>query len=52
MRDLREIQRDIFKMSNLLNNLILEKKLTIAALQGIETSSKILAEQAIEKMKK
>lgn len=52
MRDLREIQRDIFKMSNLLNNLILEKKLTIAALQGIETSSKILAEQAIEKMKR
>ena len=52
MRDLREIQRDIAKMSNLLNNLILEKKLTIAALQGIETSSKILAEQAIEKMKK
>ena len=52
MRDLREIQRDIFKMSNLLNNLILEKKLTIAALQGIETSSKILAEQVIEKMKK
>ena len=52
MRDLREIQRDIFKMSTLLNNLILEKKLTIAALQGIETSSKILAEQAIEKMKR
>lgn len=52
MRDLREIQKDISKMANLLNNLILERNLTIAALQGIETSSKILAEQAIEKMKK
>lgn len=52
MRSIFEIQKDIAKMSNLLNNLILEKKLTIAALQGIETSSKILAEQAIEKMKR
>ena len=52
MRDLREIQKDISKMSNLLNNLILEKKLTIAALEGIEASSKILTEQVIEKMKK
>jgi hypothetical protein len=52
VRDLREIQKDISKMSNLLNNLILEKKLTIAALEGIEASSKILTEQVIEKMKK
>ena len=52
MRDIREIQRDIAKVSNMLNNLILERKLTICALQGIETSSKILTEQVIEKMKK
>lgn len=51
MRSIIEIQKDIARVSNLLNILILEKKLTIAALEGIEVSSKILAEKVIEKMK-
>jgi hypothetical protein len=50
MRSIYEIQKDIAEASHRLNNLILEKKLTINVIMGIEESSKILAEQAIEKM--
>ncbi len=51
MRSIYEIQRDIARVSNLLNILILEKKLTVSTLEGIEVISKILAEKVIEKMK-
>ena len=49
MRNIYEIQKDIEKVSHLLNNLILEKKLTLQTMWGLEESSKILAEKAIEK---
>ena len=52
MRSLYDIQKDIQRVAHMLNVLILEKKLTIDVLQGIEESSKILAEHAIEKMMK
>jgi hypothetical protein len=51
MRSIYDIQRDIARVSNLLNILILEKKLTVSALEGLEVSSKIMAEKVIEKMK-
>ena len=51
MRNIYEIQKDIAKASHMLNNLILEKKLTLQVMWGFEESSKLLAEQAIEKMK-
>jgi hypothetical protein len=51
MRSIYEIQKDIAKASHLLNNLILEKKLTLQAMCGLEESSKILAEKVIEKAK-
>ena len=50
MRDIYAIQKDIARVSNMLNNLILEKKLTVQVLEGLEASSKILAEKVIEKM--
>lgn len=49
MRSIYEIQKDIQKVSHLLNNLILEKKLTLQLMWGLEESSKKLAEEAIEK---
>lgn len=51
MRNIYEIQKDIAKASQMLNNLILEKKLTLQVMRGLEESSKLLAEQVIEKMK-
>lgn len=50
MRTIYEIQKEIAEASHKLNNLILEKKLTLQVLWGLEASSKLLAEQAIEKM--
>ena len=50
MRTIYEIQKDIARVAHELNWLILEKKLTIDALRGIEESSRLLAEHAIEKM--
>ena len=50
MRSIYEIQKEIAKVSHQLNNLILEKKLTVQVLWGLEESSKILAEQVIEMM--
>jgi hypothetical protein len=50
MRSIYEIQKDIAEASHRLNNLILEKKLTVDVMLGIEASSKILAEKTIEKM--
>jgi hypothetical protein len=50
MRSIYEIQKDIEKTAHLLNVLILEKKLTVDKMLGIEASSKVLAEHVIQKM--
>ena len=50
MRNIYEIQKDIDRIASLLNNLVLEKRLTLQILEGLEASSKILAEKTIEKM--
>jgi hypothetical protein len=51
MRSIYDIQKDIAEASHRLNNLILEKKLTIAAMRGNEASAQILTEQLIERLK-
>jgi hypothetical protein len=51
LRDLSEIERDIRKVSDLLNRLVLERKLTIQQINGMLASSEILTEQAIARMK-
>ena len=51
MRSIYEIQKEIAEVSFKLNNLIIEKKLTLQVLLGREKSAEILAEKAIEKMK-
>jgi hypothetical protein len=51
MRNISEIELEIRKVSDLLNRLVLERKLTITYLQGIEASSQILTEKAMAKMK-
>lgn len=50
MRTIYEIQKDIERAKWVLNNYILEKRLTLQILEERETSSKVLAEQVIEKM--
>jgi hypothetical protein len=51
MRSIYDIQKDIALVSHRLNNLILEKKLTVAAMRGAEASAQILTEQLMERMK-
>jgi hypothetical protein len=51
MRTVYEIQREIAQVSNKLNNLILEKKLTLQVMWGYEKQAEILAEKVIERMK-
>jgi len=51
MRSVYEIQKEIAEVSHKLNNLILEKKLTLQVLWGYEKSAEILAEKVIERMK-
>ena len=51
MRSVYEIQREIATVSNKLNNLILEKKLTLQVMWGYEQQAKEIAERAIAKMK-
>ena len=51
MRSIYEIQKDIAKASHLLNNLILEKKLTLERMWMAEESAKKIAERVIEKAK-
>ena len=51
MRELIDIEKDIRRVSDLLNRLVLERKLTIQQINGIRASSEILAEQAIARMK-
>jgi hypothetical protein len=51
MRTVYEIQKEIAQVSNKLNNLILEKKLTLQVMWGYEKQAEILAEKVIERMK-
>lgn len=51
MRTIYEIQKDIAAASQRLNNLILEKKLTLQVMWGYEKQAKEIAERAIAKMK-
>ena len=51
MRELSQIELDIRRVSDLLNRLVLERKLTIQQLKGMQVSSEILTKQAIAKMK-
>jgi hypothetical protein len=51
MRSVYEIQKEIAEVSHKLNNLILEKKLTLQVMWGYEKTAEILAEKVIEKMK-
>jgi hypothetical protein len=51
MRDIADIEKDIRKVSDLLNRLVLERKLTIQQINGIRASSEILTAQAMARMK-
>lgn len=51
MRTIYEIQKDIAEASHRLNNLILEKKVTLQMMWGYEQQAKEIAERAIAKMK-
>jgi len=51
MRTVYEIQREIQAVSHKLNNLILEKKLTLQWMWSHEKQAEILAEKVIERMK-
>jgi hypothetical protein len=51
MRTVYEIQRVILAVSHKLNNLILEKKLTLQWMWSHEKQAEILAEKVIERMK-
>jgi len=52
MRSIYEIQKDIAKASHLLNNLILEKRLTLERMWMQEETPKELAKKVIEKAMK
>jgi hypothetical protein len=51
MRELEKIEKDILKVSDLLNRLVLERKLTIQQINGLRASAEILTEQALARMK-
>lgn len=51
MRSIYEIQKDIAYASHRLNNLILEKKLTITAMRGYEASAEIMTERLMNRLK-
>jgi hypothetical protein len=51
MRDITDIEKDIRRVSDLLNRLVLERKLTIQQINGIRASSEILTAQAMARMK-
>ncbi len=52
MRKLEDVERDIYRVQHILRTLHLERTLLIQAIEGVETSSKVLAQQVIEKMMK
>jgi hypothetical protein len=51
MRSVYEIQKEISAVSHRLNNLILEKKLTLQWMWSHERQAKEIADRAIAKMK-
>jgi hypothetical protein len=51
MRTVYEIQKEIAAVSHKLNNLILEKKLTLQWMWSHEKQAELMAEKVIEKMK-
>ncbi len=51
MRTVYEIQKEIQAVSHKLNNLILEKKLTLQWMWSHEKQAELLAEKVIERMK-
>ena len=51
MRTVYEIQKEIAHVSHKLNNLILEKKLTLQMMWSYEKQAELMAEKVIEKMK-
>lgn len=52
MRKLEDIEQDIYRVQHILRTLHLERTLVIQTMDNFETSSKILAKQVIEKMKR
>jgi hypothetical protein len=52
LRKLEDVERDIYRVQHILRTLHLERTLIIQTMDGFETSSKVLAKQVIEKMKK
>jgi hypothetical protein len=52
LRNLEDVERDIYRVQHILRALHFERSLLLQALAGLETSAKILTEQAMEKMKK
>jgi hypothetical protein len=51
MRSLHAIEKDITRMTAILKSLLLEKKLTVQQLAGLEASSQILTEKLMERLR-
>jgi hypothetical protein len=51
MRPVYAIEKDITRITNILKSLLLEKKLTVQQLAGLEASSQILTEKLIERLR-
>lgn len=51
MREISEIEKDIRRVSDLLNRLVLERKLTIAHMETCEVKAKVLMKKTIDRMK-
>ena len=51
MRSVHAIEKDITRITNILKNLLMEKKLTVQQLAGLEASSQILTEKLIERLR-
>jgi hypothetical protein len=52
LRNLEDIERDIYKVQHILRTLHQERSLLLQTLDIMETSSKVLTKMVIEKMKK
>jgi hypothetical protein len=52
LRNLEDVERDIYKVQNILRTLHQERSLLLQTLDIMETSSKVLTQMVIEKMKK
>jgi len=51
LRKIQNIDRDIKKMTAILQSLILERELTIKQMRGLEASSQIHAEQLFKRLR-